>query len=133
MSMQEPAFPPARFLQSEFFVPGTTSSEDAHKQWNTFAAHAAVACTDRKIQRLEFESNDKSYVAEVGHLIKDESIVWLVTAIFEPYGMSLNDPWAIALLRIRNGDVVTRKPAWLVAQGAVDRAFGFSQPERSST
>lgn len=128
MAMQEPVFPSDKFVQTEFFVPGTTTNETAHKQWNEFAAQAAVACTDRKVQRLEFDSNGKPYVAEVGYLINDESSTWLVTAIFEPHGKSINDPWAIALLRIRNGEVVTRKPAWLVAQRAINRAFDFSPP-----
>lgn len=128
MTIQEPVFPPIHFEQREFFVPATESVEDAHKQWNVFAVDAAVACTDRKIQRLVFTSNRKEHVAEVGYLIKDDSNIWLVTAIFEPHGKSTNDPCAIAMLRIRNGVVGTRKPAWLVAQGAVVKAFDFSQP-----
>lgn len=127
MSMQEPVFPFARFVQKEFFVPGTETVEDAQTAWNELAADAAVACTDRKVQRLEFESNGKDYVAEVGHLIHDDSKVWLVTGIFEPYGTSGNDPWAITLFRIRNGEGVARKPAWLVARGAVDNALDFDQ------
>jgi|GEM_PF-2792027 len=129
MSMREPQFPPRRFEQREFFVPGTETDEEAQKQWQAFAAEvAAYPSTDRKVQRLVFTSNRKEYVAEVGYLISDETSRWLVTAIFEPYGTSTYDPWTIFLLRIWKGEVITRKPAWLVPPGTVVEALDFSQP-----
>lgn len=129
MANQEPTFPPTRFEQKDFFVPGTETAEDAHRQWNWLAARLGLACTERKVQRLAFKSNNNDFVAEVGHYIHDGSGLWLVSGIFEPYGTSRSDPWAIMMFQIRKGEIAFREPAWQVAQGTVEQAFDFRQPE----
>lgn len=132
MTPQEPTFPPSRFEEKDFFVPGTETVEDAHRQWNWLAARLGLACTERKVQRLAFKSNNNNFVAEVGHLIHDDSSLWLVSGIFEPHGKSNTDPWAIMMFQIRAGEVAFRKPAWQVPQGTVEQAFDFRQPEEQS-
>lgn len=127
MSAQVFELPPSTFSQRSFFVPGQAHESETLEKWQELSSHPH---SKRKVQRLIFTNNGDRYVAEVDYALSDEESRWLVAAIFEPQDQFPDSPWHIALLRIRNGEVVTR-PSWPVPRKEVLEAKDFAMPSKS--
>jgi hypothetical protein len=123
--------PPKTTVQREFFVPGAEESiADSLDAWRAFATEAVGGATERKVQRLVYRHNGETLISEVGYREHDGTAAWLVTAIFEPNERpGLNSPWSICIVRIVNGNLVSRNPPILVSQSDVIDVLDFRAPE----
>lgn len=126
--------PPRTTVQRDFFVPGAEKSiADSLDAWRAFATEAVGGATDRKVQRLVYRHNDETLISEVGYREHDRTATWLVTAIFEPRGpKGPNSPWSICIVRVVNGNLVSRNPPILVSQSNIIEVLDFRMPEAGS-
>lgn len=124
------SYPPNKFTQRDFFVPGAPSLAESMDAWRVFSKDSVGPITDRKVQRLVYRHDGDMHVSEVGYLEHDGTGEWLVPAIFEP---SVPDaPWSICIIQLRNGTVSSREVPIMVSQSDVIEAFDFAVPREQA-